>query len=40
MNITAIGIDIAKDIFQLYGIDNKGKCILNAYMWRCIYFVI
>jgi transposase len=28
-NITVIGIDLAKDIFQLHGIDEKGKCVLR-----------
>lgn len=28
-NITILGIDLAKNIFQLHGADNKGKCILT-----------
>lgn len=34
MNITALGIDIAKNIFQLHGIDNKGKCVLQKKVIR------
>ncbi len=29
MNITTLGIDIAKNVFQLHGIDNNGKTILT-----------
>jgi hypothetical protein len=34
MNITAIGIDIAKNIFQIHGVDNKGKCVLQKKVTR------
>jgi transposase len=29
MNITTIGIDIAKRIFQLHGIDKNGRVVLK-----------
>lgn len=29
MNITTIGIDIAKNVFQLHGVDSKGKTVLR-----------
>jgi len=29
MNITRLSIDLAKDIFQLYGVDSKQKCVLT-----------
>src|SRR4051812_46068015 len=34
MNITAIGIDIAKNIFQIHGVDNQGKCVLQKKVAR------
>jgi len=34
MNITAMGIDIAKDIFQLHGVDEKGKCTFQKKLTR------
>lgn len=27
MNIKALGIDIAKNVFELHGVDSKGKTI-------------
>ena len=29
MNINMIGIDIAKSVFQLHGVDENGKCSLK-----------
>ncbi|MCW8400471.1 hypothetical protein OQJ26_16955 [Legionella sp. PATHC038] len=29
MNISVLGIDIAKNIFQLHGVDNSGRRVLN-----------
>ncbi|STX58697.1 Uncharacterised protein [Legionella israelensis] len=28
-NIKVVGIDLAKNVFQLHGTDSKGKCILK-----------
>ena len=29
MNISTVGIDIAKNVFQLHGVDNTGKAVLK-----------
>jgi len=29
MKINMIGIDLAKDIFQVFGIDSEGTCLLD-----------
>ena len=29
MNITTIGIDLAKSVFQLHGIDSSGKVLIK-----------
>ena len=29
MNISIVGIDIAKNVFQLYAVDNMGKAIIK-----------
>jgi transposase len=34
MNITTLGIDLAKNIFQLHGVDEKGKAILKKTLTR------
>ena len=34
MNISTIGIDIAKNVFQLHGVDNTGKAVLKKRMTR------
>jgi hypothetical protein len=34
VNITALGIDIAKNVFQLHGIDANGQVILNKKLSR------
>jgi transposase len=28
-NIKVLGIDLAKNVFQLHGTDQKGKCLLR-----------
>ena len=33
-NIKVLGIDLAKNIFQLHGVDHKGKCILRKRLSR------
>src|SRR5579871_4078578 len=34
MNITTLGIDLAKNIFQIHGADNKGKAVLKKTLVR------
>jgi transposase len=34
MTITTIGIDLAKDVFQVQGIDERGKVILRKQLKR------
>ena len=34
MNITTIGIDLAKDRFQVHGVDQKGKTVLRKQIRR------
>lgn len=34
MNISALGIDIAKNVFQLHGIDDKGNVVLQKKVSR------
>ena len=34
MVIKAIGIDLAKSVFSLYGIDDHGKCVLRKTVKR------
>ncbi len=34
MNITTIGIDLAKPVFQLHGIDNQGQVMLRRTLSR------
>lgn len=33
-NITTLGIDLAKNVFQLHGTDSKGKCVLKKKLSR------
>ncbi len=33
-NIKVLGIDLAKDVFQLHGTDAKGKCVLKKRLSR------
>lgn len=34
MNITTIGIDLAKNVFQIYGVDAKGKAVMSKRLSR------
>jgi len=34
MNITAVGIDLAKNVFQVYGVDSRGKAVLRRQLRR------
>jgi len=34
MNITTLGIDIAKNVFQLHGVDKDGKTVLTKTLSR------
>ena len=34
MNIKALGIDIAKNIFQVHGVDSAGKKVINKAIRR------
>ena len=37
MKITTIGIDLAKNVFQVHGVDERGRTVLknlNATRWR------
>lgn len=33
-NIKVLGIDLAKNVFQLHGADSKGKCVLRKRLGR------
>jgi transposase len=30
MKITTIGIDLAKNVFQVHGVDERGKAVLSS----------
>jgi transposase len=34
MNITTVGIDLAKDVFQVHGVDERGKVLLRKAVKR------
>jgi len=34
MNITRVGIDLAKTVFQVHGVDAKGKAVLRKQLKR------
>ena len=34
MNITTIGIDLAKNVFQVHGTDERGKAVLTKVLRR------
>jgi hypothetical protein len=34
MNITTIGIDLAKNVFQVHGTDERGKAVLSKALRR------
>jgi transposase len=35
MNITAIGLDLAKSVFQVHGVDGRGKTVLRKRSADC-----
>ena len=34
MNITTVGIDLAKSVFQVHGVDARGKAVLRRQLRR------
>ena len=34
MKITTIGIDLAKEVFQIHGVDERGKAVLRKQVKR------
>lgn len=34
MEITTVGLDLAKNVFQLHGVDKKGKIVLTKKLTR------
>jgi transposase len=34
MNITAVGIDLAKNVFQVHAVDARGKVVLRKQLRR------
>ena len=34
MKITTIGIDLAKEVFQIHGVDERGKAVLRKQLKR------
>nr|AWH59695.1 transposase [Edwardsiella tarda] len=34
MNVKTIGIDLAKEVFQVYGIDEHGKRLFNKQLYE------
>ena len=34
MNITTIGVDLAKNVFQVHGVDERGKAVLRKTLKR------
>jgi len=34
MNITTVGIDLAKNVFQVHGVDARGKVVLRRLLRR------
>jgi len=34
MNITTVGIDLAKNVFQVHGVDTRGKVVLRKQLKR------
>lgn len=34
MKITTIGIDLAKEVFQIHGVDERGKAVLRKQLRR------
>lgn len=44
MNITTIGVDLAKNLFQIHGIDERGKVALAGvnyfFRWRQLFLPV
>ncbi len=34
MNITTIGVDLAKSVFQVHGVDKRGKAVIQKRLRR------
>ena len=34
MDITTLGIDLAKNTFQVYGVDKRGRCVFSRALTR------
>ncbi|MGH8560086.1 MAG: IS110 family transposase, partial [Methylococcales bacterium] len=34
MNVTTIGLDIARNVFQIHGVDEQGKVVLRKTLKR------
>ena len=34
MNVTTVGIDLAKSVFQVHGVDARGKAVLRRQLRR------
>jgi len=34
MNVTRIGIDLAKQVFQVHGVDEQGKAVISKQLSR------
>jgi len=34
MNVTAVGIDLAKNVLQVHGVDGRGKVVLRRQLRR------
>ena len=34
MKVTTVGLELAKNVFQLYAVDKKGKCVFNKRLKR------
>ena len=39
MKINRIGVDLAKNVFQLHGADHKGKLVISSYKHKIKYLV-
>ena len=33
MKITTIGVDLAKEVFQIHGVNAHGKAVLRQHIW-------
>jgi transposase len=34
MQVSTIGVDLAKNAFQVHGVDNAGKVLITRQLWR------